>query len=149
VSVRHPSISAKAERSEAFSDQVQRRIEVWTNHIDKDGLLPKDRGAPKYTIDGRYPPVVLSATNRLFESVAAFCLIVMLASVAAPSRVRGELRQARAMCAILETVPLDWWRWRITETDIHVSSNASGYNEFLEKLPAAGAKQLERARQAL
>ena len=28
-------------------------------------------------------------------------------------------------------------------------SNAAGYGEFLEKLPAAGAQQLERARQAL
>jgi hypothetical protein len=31
----------KAERSEAFSNQVQRRIKVWANHNNKVGLPPK------------------------------------------------------------------------------------------------------------
>jgi len=56
----------------------------------------------------------------LLESIAACCLVVMLASVAALARVCGELRQARAKCAVLETVPLEWFRWRVNETDIHV-----------------------------
>ena len=85
----------------------------------------------------------------MLESITAFCLVVMLASVAALARACGELRRARAKCAVLETVPLDWFRWRVNGTDIHVSSNASGYDEFLKKLSAAGAQQLERAKQAL
>ena len=76
----------------------------------------------------------------MLESIAACCLVVMLASVAALARACSELRQARAMCAVLETVPLEWFRWRVNETDIHVLSNASGYDELLEKLPAAGVQ---------
>ena len=85
----------------------------------------------------------------MLESITAFCLVAMLASVAALARARGELRQARAKCAVLETVPLDWFCWRVNGTDIHASSNAFGYDEFLKKLSAAGAQQLERAKQAL
>jgi hypothetical protein len=32
----------KAERSEASSNQMQRRIKVWANHNNKVGLPPKD-----------------------------------------------------------------------------------------------------------
>ena len=56
----------------------------------------------------------------MLESIAACCLVVMLASFAALARVCGELRQAHAKCAVLETVPLEWFRWRVNETDIHV-----------------------------
>ena len=97
----------------------------------------------------RCPPAIIPRPNGLFETIAAFWLAATLVSVAALWRTRSELREARARCAVLETVPLDWFRWRADGTEVHHSSSAPGYQGFLAKLPAAGAQQLERARQAL
>lgn len=85
----------------------------------------------------------------MFESIAAFCLIATLASVAALMRVQRELREARATNAVLEAVPLDWFRWRADGTEVHNSKSAPGYHDFLATLPAAEKQQLERARQVL
>ena len=92
---------------------------------------------------------MISGPNGLFESIAAVCLVATLVSVAALWRTRTELREARARCTVLETVPVDWFRWHADGTEVHNPSDAPGYQGFLAKLPAAGAQQLERARQAL
>ena len=84
----------------------------------------------------------------MLESAAALCLLVTLASVAALLRARAELCQARARCAVLETVPLEWFRWRPGRTNAD-AYKASGYRQFLARLLAADAERLEKARQAL
>jgi len=85
----------------------------------------------------------------VFESAAALCLIVALASVVALLRVRTELCEERARSAILETVPLEWFRWRPNRTNADAHDKTSGYRQFLERLQAVDAEQLENARQRL
>ena len=85
----------------------------------------------------------------MFESAAALCLIVALASVVALLRVRTELCEERARSAILETVPLEWFRWRPNRTNADAHDKTSGYRQFLERLQAVDAEQLENARQRL
>ena len=86
----------------------------------------------------------------MFESAAALCLIVALASVVALLRARTELCEERARSAILETVPLEWFRWRPNRTNADAHDKTSGYRQFLERLlQAVDAEQLENARQRL
>ena len=85
----------------------------------------------------------------MFESAAVLCLIVALASVVALLRVRTELCEERARSAILETVPLEWFRWRPNRTNADAHDKTSGYRQFLERLQAVDAEQLENARQRL
>jgi len=85
----------------------------------------------------------------VFESAAALCLIVALASVVALLRARTELCEERARSAILETVPLEWFRWRPNRTNADAHDKTSGYRQFLERLQAVDAEQLENARQRL
>ncbi len=85
----------------------------------------------------------------MLESAAALCLIVTLASVAALLRARTELYQERARSAVLETVPLEWFRWRPNRTNTDAHDKASGYRQFLARLPVADAERLEKARQAM
>jgi PAS domain-containing protein len=85
----------------------------------------------------------------VLESAAALCLIVTLASVAALLRARSELHEERARSAVLETVPLEWFRWRPSRTNADAHDKAAGYRQFLARLLAADADRLEKARQAL
>ena len=85
----------------------------------------------------------------MFESAAALCLIVALASVVALLRARTELCEERARSAIFETVPLEWFRWRPNRTNADAHDRTSGYRQFLERLQAVDAEQLENARQRL
>jgi signal transduction histidine kinase len=85
----------------------------------------------------------------VLESAAALCLIVTLASVAALLRARSELHEERARSAVLETVPLEWFRWCPSRTNADAHDKAAGYRQFLARLLAADADRLEKARQAL
>jgi PAS domain-containing protein len=85
----------------------------------------------------------------VFESAAALCLIVTLASVVALLRTRTELCEERARSATLETVPLEWFRWRPNRPNADAHDKTSGYRQFLARLQAADAERLEKARQAL
>src|SRR5260370_14612957 len=93
--------------------------------------------------------MVLARANGLFESAAALCLIVTLACVAALLRARTELCEERARSATLETVPLEWFRWRPNRTDTDAHDKASGYRQFLARLQAAHAARLENAPETL
>src|SRR5260370_17472215 len=92
--------------------------------------------------------MVLARANGLFESAAALCLIVTLASVAALLRARSELHEERARSAVLETVPLGWFRWGPGRTNGDAHDELSGYRQFLARLPAADADRREKPRQA-
>src|SRR5271170_2854007 len=92
--------------------------------------------------------MILVRASGVLESAAALCLIVTLASVAGLLRARTELYEERAKCAVLETVPLEWFRWRPGRTNADVYK-ASGYRQFLASLLAADSERLEKARQAL
>ena len=96
-----------------------------------------------YVYDGSKERVVV------FESAAALCLLVALALVAALLRARSELYEERARSATLETVPLEWFRWRPNRPNADARDKASGYHQFLAKLLAVDAERLEKARQAL
>ena len=85
----------------------------------------------------------------MLESAAALCLIVALASVAALWRTRSELYGERARSAVLETVPLEWFRWRPNRTNADAPNRTSGYRQLLARLLAADAERLEKARLAL
>jgi signal transduction histidine kinase len=89
----------------------------------------------------------------VLESAVALCLLVTLASVAALLRARTDLYQERARRAVLETVPLEWFRWSRSRTDRRTNADAHaeapGYRQFLAGLLAADAERLEKARQAL
>jgi len=85
----------------------------------------------------------------VLESAAALCLIVALASVAALWRTRSELYDERARSAVLETVPLEWFRWRPNRTNADAPNRTSGYRQLLARLLAADAERLEKARLAL
>jgi hypothetical protein len=85
----------------------------------------------------------------VLESAVALCLIVTLASVIALLRARAELYEARAKSAVLETVPLEWFRWRPGGTNADAHDKAPGYRPFLASLSAADAERLEKARHAL
>jgi PAS domain-containing protein len=85
----------------------------------------------------------------VLESAAAFCLLVTLASVAALLRTRSELYKERARSAVLETVPLEWFRWRPGRTNADADDKMPGYRQLLARLLAADADRLEKARQAL
>ena len=85
----------------------------------------------------------------MLESAAALCLIVALASVAALWRTRSELYDERARSAVLETVPLEWFRWRPNRTNADAPNRTSGYRQLLARLLAADAERLEKARLAL
>jgi signal transduction histidine kinase len=85
----------------------------------------------------------------VLESAAALCLIVALASVAALWRARSELYGERARSAVLETVPLEWFRWRPNRTNADAHNGMSGYRQLLARLLAADAERLEKARLAL
>ncbi len=84
----------------------------------------------------------------MLESAAALCLIVTLASVAALLRARAELYEERARSAVLDTVPLEWFRWHPGRPNSE-AYKVSGYPQFLARLLAADAERLETARQAL
>jgi hypothetical protein len=85
----------------------------------------------------------------VFESAAALCLIVTLASVVALLRTRTEFCEERARSATLETVPLEWFRWRPNRPNADAHDKTSGYRQFLARLQAADAERLEKARQGL
>ncbi|MGA7262192.1 MAG: ATP-binding protein [Stellaceae bacterium] len=85
----------------------------------------------------------------VFESAAALCLLVALALVAALLRARSELYEERARSAALETAPLEWFRWRPNRTNAEAQDKGSGYRQFLARLQAVDAEQLEKARQRL
>ena len=82
----------------------------------------------------------------MLESAAALCLIVTLASVAALLRARSELHEERARSAVLETVPLEWFRWRPGRTNVDAHDEMPGYLQLLAKLLAADADRLESRR---
>jgi len=85
----------------------------------------------------------------VIESAATLCLVVALASGALLLRAQRQLCDARAVCAVLKTVPLEWFRWRADQTDADIADETPGYREFLAKLLTADAMSLERARLAL
>ncbi len=85
----------------------------------------------------------------MFEAAAALCLIVTLAFVVALLRARTELCEERARTATLETVPLEWFRWRPNRPNADAHDKNSGYRQFLARLQAVDAEQLEKARQRL
>src|SRR5271155_680830 len=93
--------------------------------------------------------MILVRASGVLESAAALCLIVTLASVAALLRARTELYEERARSAVLETVPLEWFRWRPGRTNADAHNKATGYRQFLASLVAADAERLEKTRQAL
>ena len=85
----------------------------------------------------------------MFESAAALCLLVALALVAALLRARSELYEERARSAVLETAPLEWFRWRPNRPNADAQDKGSGYRQFLARLEAVDAERLEKARQRL
>jgi signal transduction histidine kinase len=85
----------------------------------------------------------------VLESAAALCLLVTLASVAGLLRARAELNEALERSAVLETVPLEWFRWRAGRTNADAHDKTPGYRQLLAGLPAADAERLEKARQGL
>jgi signal transduction histidine kinase len=85
----------------------------------------------------------------VLELAVALCLLVTLASVAALARARADLYQERARRAVLETVPLERFRWSPSRTSADAHAEARGYRQFLARLLAVDAERLEKARQAL
>jgi PAS domain-containing protein len=85
----------------------------------------------------------------VLESAAALRLVVTLTSVAVLLRARAELSEERARSAVLETVPLEWFRWRPGRANDDAHDNAPDYREFLARLPAVDVERLEKARQEL
>ncbi|HEY1433275.1 MAG TPA: PAS-domain containing protein [Stellaceae bacterium] len=85
----------------------------------------------------------------VIETAATLCLVVALASSVLLLRAYKQLCDARAGCAILETVPLQWFRWPANRTDTDVAKRAPGYREFLDRLLTDEALKLEKARVAL
>ena len=77
------------------------------------------------------------------------CLVVALASSALLLRAQRQLCGARAVGAVLETVPLEWFRWPAERADADTNNKALGYRDFLARLLADDALQLEKARLAL
>ena len=77
------------------------------------------------------------------------CLVVALASSALLLRAQRQLWGARAVGAVLETVPLEWFRWPAERADADTNNKALGYRDFLARLLADDALQLEKARLAL
>ena len=78
-----------------------------------------------------------------------FCLVAALASSALLFHARRQLWDARAVGAVLETVPLEWFRWPAKRANADIHDKASGYRDFLARLLADDALQLEKARLAL
>jgi PAS domain-containing protein len=85
----------------------------------------------------------------VIESAATLCLVVTLALSALLLRAHKQLCDARSGCAILETVPLQWFRWCADRTDADVAKKVPGYREFLARLLADDALLLEKARVAV
>jgi len=85
----------------------------------------------------------------VIESAAMLCLVAALASSALLFRARRQLWDARAVGAILETVPLEWFRWPAERASADTNDKAPGYRDFLARLLADDALQLEKARLAL
>src|SRR5271166_141042 len=90
----------------------------------------------------RRPAVVI-------ESAAILCLVAALASSALLFHARRQLWDARAVGAVLETVPLEWFRWPAERASVDTNDKAPGYRELLARLLADDALQLEKARLAL
>ena len=85
----------------------------------------------------------------MLESAAALCLLVTLASVAALLRARSELHEERARSAVLETIPLEWFRWRTGLTSAGAHDKTTGYRQLLARLLPVDAERLDQARLAL
>jgi PAS domain-containing protein len=85
----------------------------------------------------------------VIESAAMLCLVAALASSALLFRAQRQLWDARAVGAVLETVPLEWFRWPAKRANADIHNKASGYRDFLARLLADDALQLEKARLAL
>jgi len=85
----------------------------------------------------------------VIESAATLCLVVTLALSALLLRAHKQLCDARSGCAILDTVPLQRFRWCADRTDADVAKKVPGYREFLARLLADDALLMEKARVAL